>query len=209
MRTDKISSSDEVPTRIPSKVSRIVNFVDVDQGLESESTFTLDEMFSDPITVVTKVYSESGNPIIAEEANAAVVRRQCFEAVLLQLNALIKPGAFESWCNRLAMLKQEVELGSSKLSRNSWIKSIEGNSAEVLRCLKDAVSAETAETFRRPHVVMDLRRAIEVLRDQHSVEPCDVKEFRSLLRQHGLMKNAMLERLLAVANKHQVKTPAE
>lgn len=208
------------PTGRDATVRRVNLFHDLSDGLKGYNEIDLTDMgnvekllvksvvhgstskaFTTPATITVPA-TITAPATITDQATAALLRRQSFQAVDKMLEKLVDRTASQSIMNRLADLKEEADFCVAKLTKNREVERLEGNAAEILRCIRDCVTLATTEEFCRPVVVSDLRDTLQKLSAKAVIEPLDVKAFRASLRQRKLPFNKLLLALKEEVNKY-------
>lgn len=165
---------------------------DLDFGPEDQAEIDLTGRPNIKRIQVRTVVHSSTHGTDSATAAAGLLRRQSYQAVDQMLQNLTERTSSQSIMNCLAELKEEVDFGITKLTKNREIERIEGNAAEILRCIRDAVTLTPAEEFCNASVVSTIRNAMQTLRAKAEIEPEDVRAFRAELRRMKISFNRLL-----------------
>lgn len=177
-------------------------FHDIDDGPESHAEIDLTKRPHIKRLQVNTFVHSSASSVDTATATASLLRRQSFQAVDQMLIKLGDRTSSHSIINRLAVLKEEIDFGIAKLTKTRELERLEGNSAEILRCIRDALTLASTEEFCRQTVLGNICKTLQELRVKTVVGAEDVKAFRSSLRQMKLRYNKLLVALKLEVNKY-------
>ena len=158
-------------------------FIEYSGGAACVSTFDIplvNYQTIKSIKVETVVHSSVGEK---DEHYYCRVRKQALSAVQVIVEKLKDKQDIQAWT---ANILAEIQYGIERIGQSETAQRCEGNTAEILRILRDSLTNKGWKKYAEPKVQLEISNAISKLSSFESIEPEHVESLMNLCDELGL-----------------------